>query len=485
MSKIIFTIVLTLALFIPLSAKADIATGLVGWWTMDSADLLSSTTIMDKTSNGYTGTLVGAPANVDGQIEQAFDFNGTTTMVTLGTMGDAVMKENQPVTISAWIYPRSLGESSAGRIVARESGTGLYFFTVTSNNRIDFEVYGTTGLYAMSQLNAFTFNQWTHVVVTWTGDTVATTSVNFYVNGSSNAISSSRNGVSLADNATQPITIGDRSQGGRAFDGLIDDVRVYNRVLSPSDVAELYNYTGADFTSNLVGWWKMDEGTSTLAYDSSGNNNTGTLSGTNKPTWIAGKIGPYALSCSGSSSYVNVPYSATLEPTPNLSIAMWIYYASVPASEQHPLTHDHNTSVFAYWFDIGRTSGILQFGKAGTSAGTTSAPYAGSWTHIVGTYDGTKNKLYVNGVLQKSASGSTPDYSGTYPVTFCSYSTGSYMFNGYIDDIRIYGRALLATDVNALYNYTDTVVTPSNFTRFIFKLGSKFQVKLGSTFKVQ
>ena len=51
----------------------------------------------------------------------------------------------------------------------------------------------------------------------------------------------------------------------------------------------IHNPARADITTGLVGWWKFDEGSGTAAGDSSGNNNTGTL--TNGPTWTTGKIG--------------------------------------------------------------------------------------------------------------------------------------------------------------------------------------------------
>jgi hypothetical protein len=53
-----------------------------------------------------------------------------------------------------------------------------------------------------------------------------------------------------------------------------------------------------------------------------------------------------------------------------------------------------------------------------------------------------------------------------------------------IDDVRIYNRALSASDVLELYNYTGISAPANNFTRFIIKLGKTFQVKLGSTFKL-
>jgi hypothetical protein len=132
-----------------------------------------------------------------------------------------------------------------------------------------------------------------------------------YVNGVQSGSSAQNAGTPATGTATGAIG-GDWS-GGSNYNGTIDDVRVYNRALSASDVTALYNTGGAAVTTAL---------------DSSGNGNTGTL--VNAPTWTTGKING-ALSFNGSSTtqYVDAGNPALLQITGSITITAWIYMTSV------------------------------------------------------------------------------------------------------------------------------------------------------------
>jgi hypothetical protein len=71
---------------------------------------------------------------------------------------------------------------------------------------------------------------------------------------------------------------------GHCFKGVISEVRIYDRALDEAEIKVLYN--GQDVTGNLRGYWKLDEGSGTKAYDSSGNDNHGSL--VNGPVWFIG-----------------------------------------------------------------------------------------------------------------------------------------------------------------------------------------------------
>ncbi len=73
--------------------------------------------------------------------------------------------------------------------------------------------------------------------------------------------------------------------GGRRHEGKIDDIRIYNRALDPQEITDLYNHK--QVKTGLVGHWKFNEGEGSTAYDSSGNDNHGTLEGNNGgPDWV-------------------------------------------------------------------------------------------------------------------------------------------------------------------------------------------------------
>jgi hypothetical protein len=218
-------------------------------------------------------------------------------------------------------------------------------------------------------------------------------------------------------------------------------------------------------TTGLVGWWKFDEGTGTVAFDSSGNNNNGTLTGTTIPTWISGIVGSNALSFNGTSSYVNLNNPTSLQISNNQSISLWIY--------PYDFSSRRNPYAKAYGGEgtiTQETNGSLSY-YYGTGAGNTT-PYQGfnsgsvlklnTWNYITLVRDLTNMKLYWydngNLVNQTTASYSVASTS-SLPVTIGTGYAGNY--NGSIDDVRIYNRALSSAEINQIY-------TSGSFTRYFY-----------------
>lgn len=192
-------------------------------------------------------------------------------------------------SIEVWINPTSYGEGDVGTILDKSSdfdGTNGYAFVTQGFgvNRLVF--YMNTG-YNTSANDSITLSAWNYVVVTWD----ASGNSNIYINSVK-----SGNTVDVGDPAdittTNAMRIGNRSGAtDRTFDGLIDEVRVYNRVLGLTEIQA--NYNSGDglcepySRTGLILWLPMLEGSGTSTYDKSTTGLTGTISGA---TWAAGKI---------------------------------------------------------------------------------------------------------------------------------------------------------------------------------------------------
>ena len=131
------------------------------------------------------------------------------------------------------------------------------------------------------------------------------------------------------------------------FDGILDDIRIYNYARTADEIRLDYQEGlalrfGDDgnlaslMNQGLVGYWSMNEGTGTTAYDGSGNGNNGTL--TNGPQWTTGKVGG-ALQFDGVDDYVEVPNSTGLNPSDTITIEAWVKGDSFSPNA-------HNTVVF-------------------------------------------------------------------------------------------------------------------------------------------
>ena len=211
----------------------------------------------------------------------------------------------------------------------------------------------------------------------------------------------------------------------------------------------------APTTTGLVGHWKFDEGSGLIAVDSSGNKNTGTLSGATKPIYVAGKIGPTALSFDGSSGYVDVGNKSSLIMNSNsFTVAYWlkstvkgryIIRGGDTGSRYYDVLDGTIGQLVARIYDGTNFSSLLISNQALND---------GRWHHIVWETDRSVNlmKMWVDGVKQTSE----VDISGIGSIPsmdqFYIGKAGTSYYNGLIDDVRIYNRAISATEIKQLYN---------------------------------
>src|SRR3989344_4461946 len=214
-----------------------------------------------------------------------------------------------------------------------------------------------------------------------------------------------------------------------------------------------------DITSGLVGHWKFDEISGTTAADSSGNNNTGTL--TNGPTWATGKINN-ALSFDGTDDYINLGNMNVSGS--GITIAAWVKADTFSSSiDTRFISKANSTNEQSHYWMLGQTNSggdKLRFRlKAGGSTQTLIASSGdlpiNTWFHAIATYDGSTMRLYKDGIEVGSvAKSGTIDIDATVPANIGRNPDGSNHTDGAMDDVRIYNRALTASDIQALYAYT-------------------------------
>lgn len=237
------------------------------------------------------------------------------------------------------------------------------------------------------------------------------------------------------------------------FDGLIDDVRIYDRDLSGSEITDLYNLTESsgkritedDVPNNNDGGvsrYKLDRN----ADDSWGSNNgNDTLSsGYGSGVYNSSKI------FDGSTGYIEISDDSSLALT-NLTISLWAYRNGSKSKEYLFDGRGHN-----YYIKLDDDTNKPLFGGQINSNGQNiilDDPIPNKeWVHIVGTFDGDKLRLYVNGDLKKtrSQSGGFDTSSGTARIG--DYTGGGYKFRGRIDDVRIYDRILTGDEIHRLFS---------------------------------
>ena len=267
----------------PSVAKADITTALVGYWNLDEG---TGTSAADSI-NSNTGTLTNGPTWVAGQIGSgAVNFSSDhDDRIAVGNPANLTnLGSSTPMSVAVWVKPTEYVVSEMYLASKINSTTFGWRFGLNPGVQDGFTFaadYSTTDLVVRSADSSVQYGVWQHVVMTWDGSTTAS-NVHIYINGtetSSYDVQTSAVGSRVTD-ASFNFNIGNTTGSTRALEGSMDDVRVYTRALSPSDVSELYAYTAADVTAPVISsvasstnattatvtWTTNEAATSTLDY---------------------------------------------------------------------------------------------------------------------------------------------------------------------------------------------------------------------------
>lgn len=410
--------------------------GMVSWWGGDNNSL------------DIIGTNHGTPVNgatyAPGLVGQAFSFDGIDDYINVPSLTG----QNFPASFSIdagvkiFSYPLSTERVMAGM-------AGGYQLNLLPTGQLKF---GFSGNMVISE-NPIPIGTFVHVAGTVDGNGGA---VNIYINGALDKTGTTIPGAN--SNFFQIGGFGDYS--GTFFQGLIDELEIYNRVLSAEEITAIYNAGGGKCRpctpppSGMVSWWKGENN----ANDSMGGNNGTTVGDT---AFVAGKVGQ-AFSFDGAGDYVTIPDHPSLNPTAAITVDAWIFsnntsYAppivkKTDDASGYALELSQDSSQVLFWVNLG----------SGGSGGWFSSPAGGLtrgiWTHVAGVYDGTSVSLYMNGQLI----GSTPAPGAILPSTNNPLNIGwdssqpTRFFSGLIDEVEIFNRALTAQEIAAIYNAGST-----------------------------
>ncbi len=455
-------------LFVALSRPPN-NLGLVGYWSFDDG---TGTNATDFSGNGNTGTLINSPSWIAGKRGTALDFDNSTNYLDFTDSPTPAL--SGAMSACAWVKPRTIADSSDTDIIVAYltvSGTSPYYMALDLGGELQFAWTDDSVAYEFWETNddAVVTNIWQHVcAVRSDGDSVI-----LYVDGVAHPTNNTN------DEAVTTTTSGRLAIGAASgfdvyyFDGGIDDVRVYNRALSSSEVVALARtgaarlgassvdlQRGSSLAQGLVGHWTFDgkdtnwtaETTGTTA-DLSGEGNSGTLTNMNRRLSVDGGALGQGINFNGSNSYIDMGFDASLQVDFPYSIATWVKTPNFSTYNTLVVT-DHIAG--GAWLQIEVTTGKAYAGFGnwhGRLSAVSLTP--DTWHHVVGVVRGANDiDVYVDGAVSNGSydgGASTVPY-GTDTARMGDDSLGNSFFPGSLDDVRIYNRELTATEAKQLYN---------------------------------
>ncbi len=198
---------------------------------------------------------------------------------------------------------------------------------------------------------------------------------------------------------------------------------------------------------NLVGAYAMNEVTGAVAADGSGSANAGTITGATRTT--SGKYGS-GLSFDGANDWVTIAGSESLDLTTGMTLEAWVYPTAASGWRTLLLKEAPTGLAYALYLQDGKPAVYVNLGAYDEGKVATASIPLNAWSHVAATYDGSTLRLYVNG--SSAGSRSLPGaltVAPDHPLRLGGNSAWGEYFQGRLDEIRVYNRALTQTEIQA------------------------------------
>lgn len=439
--------------------------GLVGYWSFEDGAGLRAT---DFSGNGHTGQFNNMEETdwVDGKRGQyAIELDGGSEYVE----EDSGLVTEYPVTLTAWVKTTMTG---VGNIVtiANSADNDQWFSLRVESGKAYAEQRNVGHPEAISTTD-INDGEWHHVAAVYTGNTnriIYVDGVNEDTDGSSVSFPTSLNRWSIG-------RIGDSSPG-QVLTGSVDDVRIYNRDLSDSEISALYNVGASRIrfsmgapTNGLMAEWTFNGSLfGTVATDTSGQDKNATTTGSVLPT-----LGPrgQGVKLDGSTGYLSASaLDSSVYGTNARTISLWFNAASFDTGTADTI-YKHSQG------SVGGGSGMWIFAEDnGVSVGFNGHRVifdknnlsTNRWYHFVFVVPAGSNSGstlgYIDGVLKSTVTeaGASLAINTLVPSTSDIGSDGGLNFyNGSVDDVRVYNRELSAAEVQGLYQLGNSKINTS------------------------
>ena len=439
-----------------------------------------------------TGTVVNGVTYSSGKVGSAFELDGSNDYVSISNAPR--IQPSSSFSVGGWVRS-DMASSNFQPIAIGESSTSWYSWSLRVNDQLkpQFALSNGGSWVAATDSSVLTQGEWTHIYATWDS---LTNTARLYRNG---VEVGSYTGAITTQANDQGIRLGWYETGNTYWDGGLDEIQINNHALTSAEVAELYasgmrgtdvgNNTGIEIVSSssndigglttaerniisgnttnnilisgngipndTISWWKADGN----ANDTLGSNQ-GTL--TNGATISSNGKNGSAFSFDGINDYVSVDNESNFDfSNQQFTVDGW-FQTSTTGTNQH-LIAKGNTGQWQWGLRLEGDNKLaaIFWTSSGVNVVSTRSDNVltdGEWHHFAAVFDTRTTSenilLYVDGDLQSSVtnSGASFDYgSGNANVYIGGRGDGAGSFNGLMDDVAIFGRALSFDEIHAIY----------------------------------
>jgi hypothetical protein len=413
---------------------------------------------VDSSGNGLDGVLMGEPNFAEGIIGMALDADGVDDYIDCSN--DVSFDMTEQITVSAWLNLRSINTAWQAAVAKGENAWRIGNVNEDPRFHFGITIWNAPDTASIDGETAFELGEWHNVIGRFDGR-----NINVYVDGVLDGTTPTTVPIGTS---TTSMFIGDNPEAtGRYWDGLIDDVMIFNRAVTPGEMRYLLGdrVTEDPDADGLVAYYEMEGN----AKDSSGNGRDGTVCDGSAKLYIDGDYveGPegVAISFNGANQRVCVGNDSAFNLPGSFSISMW---AKIGARSEfmgnsiigNKALNSQGWSVHQY-----AKSDKLSFTTMGVTSDMDGVKYRmptassiplNEWHQIIMIFDSENGEklIYLDGALDaagKIAAGSSVSPSG-YKTYIGARSNdggtgGDRYFKGALDDIRIHNKALSLAEV--------------------------------------
>jgi prepilin-type N-terminal cleavage/methylation domain-containing protein len=428
-------------------------------WSFDET---SGTAVPDRSGAANAGSKgAGATWTTLGRLGNALSFDGTANAYVDGT--DPAVDTSASFTVSAWVTVTSVASSSVYTAVSQPGALGTAFSLQEYNGRWRFTMTQQDAAASpgesVSSTGPAVANTWTHLTGVYNS---ATNQMTLYVNG----VSQGSVAHTVQWNATQPVQVGRArydNVNSEFLSGKIDEVRIHRRALPAAEVVIL-----AAEPAGL--YWPFEEGTGSTTLDLAGGDDNGSMGST--ATWAGpgnGRFGNGAKFANNATTGYVKSNGPVIRTDQSFTVSAWVYLTAASNNGWRTAVSQCGVHVCAFYLQRNADNGkwTLNMPEADVTAGHVRnfayslAPVTPDrWTHLVAKFDQPAQQLslWVDGVMQQSAAHTaahTWHANGPVQVGRGYFDGWVDAWNGSIDDVQLFQRALSADEIRSLADAPD------------------------------